>query len=106
MTRPGARESALAEMLELTSRDGDDDFLKLTAPSDLNPCPVCGSPPELWQRKHEDQFHKVVACPNIDRKETVGYECPLYFPPECYYKATRREAVAYWQKYSKGEVSG
>lgn len=97
MTRAGTIEDSLANFLESTDRN--DDYHKLTTPNGLNPCPVCGSVAELWQRKHEDQFHKVIACPNNGRKDS-DYQCPLYFPPEGYYHATRREAIAYWQKHS------
>lgn len=93
----GIVQESLSKLLEVSERD--DDYLKLTTPTGLNPCPVCGSPAEMWQRKHEDQFHKVIVCPNNGKKDS-DYQCPCYFPPECYYHATRREAVAYWQKHS------
>lgn len=96
----GTIEDSLAKLIKIAERD--DDYVLLTTPAGLNPCPICDSPVQLWQRKHEDQYHKVVACPNNGKKDS-DYQCPCYFPPECYYHATRREAVAYWQKHSTKE---
>lgn len=95
-----ATEVALAILEEgLADRDGDEDYLKLTTPKGLNPCPACGSPGELWQRKVQENYHRVVVCTNNGRKES-DYQCPFYFPPENFYKATKREAIEYWQKHT------
>lgn len=79
--------------------DRANDFRQLPTPTGLNECPGCGSTPELWERHCGDYYHKVVACPNNGKKDP-DFQCPFYYPPECFYKATKREAIAYWQKHT------
>lgn len=70
-------------------------------------CPCCGSPPTLWQfTEIGGTTSKVVMCDNgeplIDSDfpaEMTG--CLLFMPPTAFYKATRREAVAYWNAYAE-----
>lgn len=70
-------------------------------------CPCCGSPPTLWQYTEiGGTTSKVVMCDNGDPiidsdfpAEMTG--CLLFMPPPSFYKATRREAIAYWNAYAE-----
>ena len=87
-----------------------DIYKKLDVPADrvLTACPVCGSEAELWQysETEESPTTKAVCC---TRSESLvpGTEdglmggCPLYMPPNHHYHATIREAIDYWDRYSK-----
>ena len=76
----------------------DEDYRLLECTTALNRCVFCGSEAQLWELSTMDRnVTKVVTCSN-DGGGLVGDECPLYLPPECFYKATKREAIAYWQE--------
>jgi hypothetical protein len=64
------------------------------------PCPFCGSESELWEYSPNDDHHqKVVMCSNAgDDEDQEDEGCPMYMPPEGFYMATKREAVAIWNK--------
>lgn len=84
-----------------------DDYKKLSTPSGLELCPCCGGEPELWRYSVSDDAPatKVVMCQS---SEAIGPQdglmnegCPLYMPPDCHYKATEREAVKFWNEFSR-----
>lgn len=70
-------------------------------------CPCCASDGLLYQfQKEEDgPATKVIMCANGDAfgpQQGVAHEgCPLYMPDDDHYRATIREAIAYWNDYSK-----
>lgn len=71
-------------------------------------CPVCGSYAELWKRNW-GYITVAVMCSNnqpIGPQEDNGYcGCPLYIPPEDFYKAREGDAVAYWNAYATALVA-
>lgn len=89
------------------------DCVQLDVPTDatLNRCPACGSRPEVWEARSrcelDAQSHtkvtKYVCCPNTgygsdDGKtdEGLGTDCPFYEPPGAFHRATKREAIEFW----------
>lgn len=83
-----------------------DDYKQMVLPSEhtLEPCPVCGSKPELWQYSEDETspVTKLVACsmgePIGPQDGVVFAGCPLYMPPNNFYRATIREAVKFWNE--------
>ena len=67
----------------------------------MEPCPFCGSPAELWEHQLDDgAYRKVVMCSNGgDGLDDEG--CPMYMPPEGFYKATKIEALVAWNTRSE-----
>lgn len=69
-------------------------------------CPVCGAKSELWQYSLSptDPTSKVVMCSRGEdigpRTDGFGNSCLLVLPPQDFYRATMREAVAYWNGYA------
>lgn len=73
-------------------------------------CPVCHARPSLWEYVNtHGNASKVVCC---TRGEPFGPQmltvtglmnegCLLYMPPDAFYRATRREAVKYWNTYAE-----
>lgn len=88
-----------------------DDYTRLNIPDGtrFEPCPCCASEPELWQFSEVDGASKVVMCSNgtaFGPQSGIADEgCPLYMPPQGFYRATIREAAAYWNEYAKALVS-
>lgn len=85
-----------------------EEYKKVELPAGVERCPVCGSGVELWH--HSDDFAngpiaKVVMCANGDAfgpQDGIAFAgCLLYMPPASFYKATAREAVKFWNEYSK-----
>jgi hypothetical protein len=62
-------------------------------------CACCGGPPSLWEEDRQGTITKMVNC---DRAELLPARypytesCPMYTPGLSFNKATRREAVNYW----------
>lgn len=87
----------------------DELFTKLEIPAGkvIAECPCCSSDGELYQfQKDKDgPASKVVMCANgtaFGPQSGVANEgCPLYMPGDDHYRATIREAIAYWNDYSK-----
>ena len=76
-------------------------YKKLETSKHIEPCPFCGYPAELWEYEPvPGHFQKVVMCTNLDNqgededKDDCG--CPMYMPPNGFYKATKREAILIW----------
>ena len=73
-------------------------------------CSVCGSDAGLWSRK-QGNVTVAVACSNnrpIGPQEDDGdCGCPLYVPPEDFYKARKADAdaIAYWNAYADALVA-
>jgi len=85
----------------LSSKERGDQFRVVQSPSPLSPCMFCGSPAELSQRQRgeSDIWDSAVSCSNADGVDRD--ECPLFYPPESFYHETKREAVAYWNKWAQ-----
>lgn len=70
-------------------------------------CPCCGADPELWQysTSPDGPATKVVMCSTADpigpQAGLVNEGCPLYMPPDDHYRATIREAIKFWNDFSK-----
>lgn len=73
-------------------------------------CPVCDHPaPQLWRyaSKPDEPLQFAVMCSRdpdaeggaLGRDGLVRRGCLLYMPPDDFYRATRREAVAYWLRH-------
>lgn len=86
-----------------------EEFKKIDFPQGghIEPCPLCASHVELWQRSDSPDAptHKAVCCTN---NEPIGKQtglmnegCVFYMPPEDFYRATIREAISYWNDYAK-----
>jgi hypothetical protein len=88
-----------------------DDFKRLDAPPGavLEPCWCCGANAELWQYSTSETAptSKAVMCGNGDPTPAQGAlspgasGCPLYMVPNDFYRATAREAIAYWNAQAK-----
>lgn len=76
------------------------------APVLVAACPVCGDRPSLWQFIEKGSTaSKVVMCNNgAELWEGQGglasEGCLLYMPPQDFYRATKREAIAHWNRYA------
>jgi|GEM_PF-2300969 len=59
-------------------------------------CPFCGNQAELWEHQlNESAYRKVVMCSNGgDGLNDEG--CPMYMPPEGFYRATKTDALNAW----------
>ena len=72
----------------------------------LERCPVCGAGAELWQHSLSptDPTSKAGMCSRSDaigpRVDVFSDGCLLNLPPQDFYKATIREAVAYWNAFA------
>lgn len=91
----------------------NDTYLELVKAGDLpqaKRCPCCGSLPTLWQYTETGgTTSKVVMCDNaeaiVDAIFPSGMTgCLLFMPPTSFYKATRREAIDYWNTYAENLV--
>jgi hypothetical protein len=86
-----------------------DNYTRLTTPAGthIEPCPVCAADPEVWQyiAKPGEVAQKVVMCGHSDdigpHDALAGGGCPLYMPPQSFYRPTIREAVKHWNEYGK-----
>lgn len=86
-----------------------DNYTRLTTPAGthIEDCPVCATSPEVWQyipKKGEDA-QKVVMCSHSEdigpHDAIAGGGCPMYMPPNSFYRPTIREAVKHWNEYAK-----
>ena len=70
-------------------------------------CAVCGSMPELWEYKEiGESWSKVLMCPNSESvcstvEQDIDAGCPMFMPPRDFYKATRREAIDFWNRWNE-----
>lgn len=73
----------------------------------LEPCPVCGGAASLWQYStSETAPRKLLVC--CTHSEPIGPQdglanegCPLYMPPDNFYRETIRDAVRYWNEFAR-----
>lgn len=85
----------------------NDDYTLLSLPEGpIELCPCCGAEPELWQyiSRPDAVASKVVMCTTgdpIGPQDSTNAGCPLYMPPNQHYCATIREAVKFWNEFSK-----
>lgn len=62
-------------------------------------CPFCGSRAEMWEYEPtENHFQKVAMCSNGGDEDRDIEPCPMYMPPEGFYKATKQEAKRAWNQ--------
>lgn len=85
---------------------------KLPAGAQLDPCPVCGAPADLWEYSKDFKagpITRAVMCTNGaafgPQDDEVHAGCPLYLPPRDFYQATTREAIKYWNQYAVALVA-
>ncbi len=75
--------------------------------SSILPCPCCGAEAHVWQYSESEAAPttKAVMCDNGDKfgpQDGIRNEgCLLYMPPDDFYRPTIREAVKYWNDYTK-----
>lgn len=70
----------------------------------LSPCPVCGSPAEMYRYQAEQDGPTTLAgmCSNSEDYEADSESrCPFNLPPNHFYAATIKEAAKYWNGYAK-----
>lgn len=86
------------------------DYKRLDDPVDpkiTERCPCCGSEGQLWQYSESETSptQKLVMCANGERfgpqDGMVGEGCPLYMPNDNFYRPTIKDAVRYWNEFSK-----
>lgn len=69
-------------------------------------CACCGGPASLWEVDREGTVTKMVNCdtaelgPEEDGNTILMESCPLYSTNMLFNKATRREAINYWNKFN------
>lgn len=86
-----------------------DNYTRLSTPEGTHtePCPVCYADPEIWQyiANPGEVAQKVVMCSHGDEigphDALAGGGCPLYMPPQSFYRPTIREAAKHWNEYAK-----
>lgn len=62
-------------------------------------CACCGRPPALFEIERRGATTKMVNCDTAELLPDEGAfscDCPMYTPGFSFNKATRREAVLYW----------
>lgn len=64
---------------------------------ELLPCPFCGAPGELNEYIELGATNKLASCSNGGDGDQIE-ECVMYLPSNVAYKATKREAIAVWNK--------
>jgi uncharacterized Zn finger protein (UPF0148 family) len=85
-----ASDAPLSFDTETIDKESDTDFQRIGGSEGyLLCCALCDGPAQLWQR-HEggDNYSKAGMCSNDD--------CPLYLPGNDFHKATKKEAIEYW----------
>lgn len=62
-------------------------------------CAWCGWPSQLWQRRSPGGvWQSFVACSNSGGG-ALEDDCPLYMPPEAFYRARKRDAIEHWNRW-------
>lgn len=67
-------------------------------------CACCGGLPSLWEVDREGTITKMVNCDRAELRTDcpeapITESCPMYSPSLAFNKATRREAVNYWNMF-------
>lgn len=84
-----------------------DEYKLLETSVHIEKCPCCGGAARLWRYSEDENAptSKVVMCETTDAigpQDGLANEgCPLYMPGNGHYKATEREALKYWNEFSK-----
>ena len=82
---------------ELSSAKGHEEFTLIEQHGqNLFSCPLCDGRAEMWERVGLGNAAKAVMCSNGDAIGPLDRGCPLYMPPEDFYRATYREAASTW----------
>jgi hypothetical protein len=74
-------------------------------PPGIVPCPVCGSSALAWRLSDTPNSPTVTAV-MCEYSDPIGAQNPLYagcllfLPPTDFYRATAREAVAFWNTFA------
>lgn len=63
-------------------------------------CPCCQKIPQLWERAGNGTAVKAVSCVSGDAFGGLNNGCPLYMPPEDFYKPTYAAAAAVWNTWA------
>ena len=68
-------------------------------------CACCGGSPSLWEVDSEGTITKMVNCDTAElrpdaQNAPLMESCPMYSPSLAFNKATRREAVNYWNMFN------
>ena len=72
----------------------------------IKECPFCGSAGQLYQYKAgPNVYQKVVMCTNDGGDDENG-ECPMYMPPDGFYRATKKEAIEKWNHRANSDEHG
>lgn len=67
----------------------------------LAPCPLCGSPAELWERTHAiGGALKAVMCTHGEEIAGLPNGCPMYLPTEDFYQSRKVDAVHVWNDFA------
>jgi hypothetical protein len=86
--------------------DQHDEYKHVETLEHLAACPVCGSTASLYQHSKSlvSPTSKLVCC---DRGDSIGPQdgiiaagCLLFLPPRDFYRATKNDAISYWNKYA------
>lgn len=78
---------------------------------DLCRCPLCGHTTSMWQYDNgKGEVTKVVMCDNGEPlgdfdAETVMAGCPLYMPPDKFYKARYKTAAEFHRQFSEAVIA-
>lgn len=63
----------------------------------LERCPFCGSNAEMWEYEPtSNHYQKVVMCSNGGDEDNDIEPCPMYMPPEGFYRDTKANALKTW----------
>lgn len=70
---------------------------------DIEPCPLCGSDAELWERDmgRGPGTAKFVACSHTEALGLISGGCPMAMPPEDFYYPRKTEAINTWNDFCK-----
>jgi hypothetical protein len=68
----------------------------------LEPCPLCGSPAEIWRHSEDldSPTRTAVMCGNSDPISPGLDGCVLYMVPQTFYHGRMADAVKYWNEYA------
>ena len=88
-----------------------EDYRKAASPIPLEPCPICGATPQLFDFSESftaPQTH-VVNCTTYEqigcRDGLIYNGCLLYNAPDDFHRPTRRQAAEYWNAFARQLVA-
>lgn len=76
----------------------------------LEPCPLCDGPAVLWRHSETAESPTTVAvmCEHgdpIGPQSNLFSGCLLFMPNDDFFRATMREAVAYWNDFANALIA-